>query len=561
MRRVLFFLCLSLVSVTSLLSKEGFEGGSEFRTHVALAATPNDSSYSQQWYLDQIQAPTAWETTTGSHNVIVAVLDAGTDLDHPDLANNLWQNSGEIADNNTDDDHNGYIDDVSGWDFVDDDNDSSPNDGSSADVDAVSHGTLIAGLIGAVGDNHKGVAGVSWDVTVMPIRMLDAVGSGSSTEAIEAVEYAVAMGADVINLSFAGDSDDTRLRDAVRDAYRAGVVVVAAMGNEDRDTDRRPVYPACYFSDTEDWVIGVGSTDGDDFRSIFSNYGSDCLDLSAPGEDIYGLAFQNPADGFNDLYLGGWSGTSMSSPLVAGAAALLLSAYPDLTPEDITNVLKLSVDPINVANNALKSKAGAGRLNLARALEYGAQFSVADDGAVGADPGIGPTENEQGLSPVTGLLEDITPVATGDFVKSPSFSTVYFVTAEGGRRAFVDANSYFTWANSFDEIKSVTDATLATLPLSGVMLPKAGVVLVKITSDPRVYALAENPDDEFAPALREIASETIATEMYSSTWADYVIDFEPTFFSRFTRGDQILEPEDVNTSIMKTRQALFLLAQ
>ena len=322
-----------------------------FLPSIVLASTPNDPDYSEQWYLDQIQAPAAWEITTGSHNVIVAVLDAGTDLDHPDLESNLWQNSGEIADNDKDDDHNGYIDDVSGWDFVDNDNDSSPNDGSSADVDAVSHGTLIAGLVGAVGDNRKGVAGVNWDVTVMPIRMLNEDGAGSSTEAIDAVEYAVAMGADVINLSFAGDSDDSRLRDAIRDAYRAGVVIVAAMGNENQDTDRRPVYPACYFSATEDWVIGVGSTDSDDFRSVFSNYGGDCLDLSAPGEDIYGLAFEEPSDGFNDDYLGGWSGTSMSSPLVAGAAALLLSAYSDLTPEDITNVLKLSVDPINVINN------------------------------------------------------------------------------------------------------------------------------------------------------------------------------------------------------------------
>ena len=560
MRRVLFLLSILLIVVLS-----SSYGGVGRGIGIAEAATPNDPDYSEQWYLDQIQAPAAWETTTGSHNVIVAVLDAGTDLDHPDLANNLWQNSGEIADNGKDDDENGYVDDVFGWDFVSDDNDSSPNDGSSADVDAVSHGTLIAGLIGAVGDNRKGVAGVSWDVTVMPIRMLDEDGSGSSTEAIEAVEYAVAMGADVINLSFAGDSDDSRLRDAIRDAYRAGVVVVAAMGNENQDTDRNPVYPACYFSSTEDWVIGVGSTDSDDFRSIFSNFGSDCLDLSAPGEDIYGLAFEEPADGFNDKYLGGWSGTSMSSPLVAGAAALLLSAYPDLTPEDITNVLKLSVDPINVINSSMKSKAGAGRLNLARALEYGAEFSNMGSGP---DNGLSPTTepvdesiSEQGFSPVTGLLEDITSVSAGDFIKSPSFPTVYYVTSEGGRRAFVDTNSYFTWGDSFDRVKNVTDATLSTLPLSGVMLPKAGIVLVKITSDPRVYALFDNDSDEFAPELREIASESIASEMYGSTWADYVIDFEPTYFGRFEHGDEIIESEDVDTSIMKTRAELATLAQ
>jgi hypothetical protein len=335
-------------------------------------------------------------------------------------------------------------------------------------------------------------------------------------------------------------------------------VVVAAMGNENRDTDRVPVYPACYRSSAEDWVIGVGSTDQDDFRSLFSNFGDNCLDLSAPGEEIYGLSFEQPADGFDDLYLGGWSGTSMSSPLVAGSAALLLSAYPDLSPADVNTILKLSVDPINVINRSMKSQAGAGRLNLGRAMEYAAQFSSADESATS-----GETEETvtTGISPVTGLIEEITSVSAGDYIKSPSFSTVYYVTEDGGRRAFIDSNTYFTWADSFSEIKEVTDATLTTLPLSGVMLPKAGVVLVKIQSDARVYALSENVFDEFAPLLREITTEQIAHQMYGPNWADYVIDVEPTYFGRFEHGDEIFEAESVDTSIMRTRQALADLAQ
>ncbi len=557
MRRVLFLLSLILISSTPLLSKEGL--GEVLNLNLALAAIPNDPEYSEQWYLEQIQAPAAWDETTGSQEVIVAVLDAGTDLDHPDLADNLWQNTAEIEDNSKDDDHNGFIDDSFGWDFVGDDNNPEPDDGPDADIDAISHGTLIAGLVGAVGDNEEGVTGVAWQVQIMPLRMLDDSGSGSSTEAIDAIEYAVAMGAKVINLSFAGDTNDPALRDAVRDAYRAGVVIVAAMGNENRDTDMDPVFPACYHNSTEDWVIGVGSTDADDFRSLFSNFGSNCLDLSAPGEDIFGLSFEESTDGFDDLYLGGWSGTSMSSPLVAGAAALLLSIYPDLSPEDITNILKLSVDPINVVNASMKAKAGAGRLNLARALEYGAQFSTADETAPSTSPING--GDSTGISPVTGELEVITSVSAGDYIKSPSFSTVYYVTESGGRRAFIDVNSYFTWADSFDEIKAVTDATLSTLPLEGMMLPKSGVVLIKIQSDARVYALEENANDEFSPYLREITTELIAHEMYGANWADYVIDFEPTYFGRFESGEDISEAEEVDTSIMRTRQELSQLAQ
>lgn len=525
-----------------------------------LALTPDDDFYSDQWYLEQIEAPDAWEVTTGSAEVIVAVLDAGTDIDHPDLRDNLWTNSGEVASNGEDDDANGFIDDVRGWDFVDDDSNPMPDDGTEADVDAVSHGTLIAGLVGAVGDNDRGVAGVNWEVSILPLRMLDASGSGTSEAASAAIDYAVAQGADVINLSFAGDVNDPLLRRAVRDAYRAGVVVVAAMGNDSRDTDSQPVYPACFQSSDEDWVIGVGSTDVDDYRSLFSNFGENCVDLSAPGEDIFGLSFEEEDDGFSDFYLGGWSGTSMSAPLVTGAAALLLSIYPDLTPDDISNVLQLSVDPIHVYSSSMKSKAGAGRLNLARALEYGAQFS--DGSAAEETTEESSTETAaQGVSPVTGELEDITAVEVGDFIKAPSFATVYYVAEDGLRRPFIDTNSYFTWADSFASIKEVTDATLSTLTLSGVMLPHHGVVLVKIQSDARVYALAENPDDDFAPLLREIMSEEIAIDMYGANWADYVIDVEPTFFGRFEVGDSISEPEEVETSIMKTRQQLFELAQ
>lgn len=340
------------------------------------ALTPDDVELGEQWYLQTIHALEAWDVHTGSHDVVVAVLDTGVDLDHPDLAANLWDNLGEIADNDTDDDGNGYVDDVHGWDFIDGDATPEPHADAADDVVA-SHGTMIAGIVGAQGNNAQGTAGIAWHVSIMPLRMLDASGSGDSDVAARAVDYAVANGADVINMSFAGIGADATLRRAIHAAYEAGVVVVAAMGNESEDTDDAAVYPACLMDETSDWVIGVAATGNTDEPSAFSNYGRSCTDISAPGEDVFGAMYYDPAAGFSDAYAGGWSGTSVASPIVAGAAALLLSAYPDLTVDEVRNALKLSVDPLRLPQ-ALRGKFGAGRLNVAQALAVGAQFSEQD---------------------------------------------------------------------------------------------------------------------------------------------------------------------------------------
>ena len=339
----------------------------------AFAQIPNDAKYGTQWYLEQVDAPAAWDTTTGSNDVIVAVLDTGVDLDHPDLKGNIWVNDDEESGNNVDDDDNGFVDDVYGWDFVQGDNTPVPSpSGSEA---AVSHGTLIAGIIGARGNNAVGVAGVAWNVKIMSVRMLNAAGSGDAATAAKAVDYAVANGADVINLSFAGDNADKVLRLAVQRAYTAGVIVVAAMGNEGRDTDDVSVYPACLRDGDHDWVIGVASSDKRDTPSTFTNYGTNCTDLAAPGEDMYGLAYENKAQGFADAYGGLWSGTSMASPIVAGAAALLRSAFPSLSVDNVRNAIKLSVDPLDGLTASQRGKYGAGRLNVAEALVIAAGMS------------------------------------------------------------------------------------------------------------------------------------------------------------------------------------------
>ncbi len=495
----------------------------------ALAQTPNDTHYEELWHLEQTEAPSAWDEETGSREIIVAVIDAGVDIDHPDLAGNMWVNFGEIEGNGIDDDGNGFEDDVNGWDFIDADADPSPDIDGAASEEAMSHGTVIAGIIGAVGNNDEGITGVAWEVSIMPIRMLDEVGAGTSTQASAAIDYAIANGADVINLSFSGQQSDPILRSAIKRAYEADLVIVAAMGNESQNTEDNPLFPVCYRAPHADWIIGVASSNDDDNRSSFSNYGSNCADISAPGEDIFSTRYENEARGYTEVYEDHWSGTSMATPVVSGAAAILLSQYPSLSPTQIRTILKLSVDPMY---GPFKNKVGSGRLNIASALEIAVNYSD--------------TEDPDTLEP-------------GDPFTSPSFSTVYVLTEDGGRRAFINANAYFTYEDSFDEITQIEDSELSNYALSGLVLPQAEIVLVKIQSDPTVYSLSHS-DDEYAPNLRAITSEEIAIGMFGEDWADYVIDIEPTFFSKFGQGDDIEEVEEVNQSIMKTRQELAELA-
>jgi hypothetical protein len=357
----------------------------------AFAALPNDPLIQKQWYLGKIQAPTAWDTTTGSNDVVVAVLDTGVDFNHPDLAGNLWTNPGEIPGNGIDDDHNGFVDDAHGWDFVDNDNTPDPLPDGNDLPDPVDHGTVIAGVIGAVGNNGIGVAGINWHVKIMPVRILNKDGSGFSTDATKGIEYAVKNGAKVINLSFTGFDIDPEFEQAIRDAYDAGVTVVAAVGNQDGgglDTDANPVYPACFKFNDEDPVLGVAASNPDDTKADFSNYGTNCTDITAPGVDIFNLSYQDTRfTQFTQAYLGGRDGTSIASPMVAGAAALLLGAFPTLTPADVKTVIQLSADPMLEKGTPSTGKLGAGRLNLARMLEVGKALAAQKaGGAVAPTP-------------------------------------------------------------------------------------------------------------------------------------------------------------------------------
>lgn len=340
----------------------------------ARALVPNDPQLNEQWYLEKIGAYDAWEQTTGEGGVTVAVLDSGIDMDHPDLKDNIWSNNGEIPGDGIDNDGNGYVDDVNGWDFVEDDNSPIPDLEEDVSKEAASHGTAIAGVIGARGNNEKGTAGITWDVDLMPVRILNNVGSGRSENARRAIRYAVEQGADIVNLSFVGFQLDTQFRQVVEDANRAGVIVVAAVGNQGEgglDINEKPIFPACFrANDQTDTVIGVAATTHEDKKAAFSNYGSNCTDIAAPGEGIFGLSYHEPErEGFEEPYNGFWDGTSIAAPIISGASALLMDAYEGLSPRQVKEVLQLSVDPVVRTEGYESGDLGAGRVNIAKAFE------------------------------------------------------------------------------------------------------------------------------------------------------------------------------------------------
>ena len=343
----------------------------------AHARDVTDRFRSELWYLDQMSAPAAWEIETGSEQTIVAVLDAGFDLDHEDLAGQYWYNEDEVAGDGTDDDTNGYDDDVIGWDFVDGDSNPSPDLGEGVSDTVASHGTVIAGIIGATANNGLGITGINWDVSIMPLRVLNEFGAGSTTDVRHAIVYAVENGADVINLSFTFSQTDERLRETIEWAYDQGVVIVAAVGNGNIDTDLSPIYPACFDSQIgKNAVIGVAATNQDDQKADFSNFGTRCTDIAAPGVDIFASVYHDSEDlAFITAYASPWEGTSLAAPMISGAAALLRSRYPSLTPDQIRNALKLSVDPVAETSLDARKRLGAGRVNLARALEYASNFA------------------------------------------------------------------------------------------------------------------------------------------------------------------------------------------
>jgi subtilisin family serine protease len=255
--------------------------------YVHATATPDDTFFDRLWGLHNegqsvngasgaddadIDAPETWEIITGSTEVIIAVIDSGIDYNHPDLANHIWINPGEIPEDGLDNDGNGYPDDVLGWDFFDNDNDP---------IDSDDHGTHVAGTIAAIGNNSSGVTGVCWTAKIMVLRFLNAFGWGNTADAVCAIEYANDKGAHIINNSWGGGGYSQALKDAV-DASSA--LVVCAAGNDGLNNDTTPYYPA---SCTSTNIVAVAATDQNDNRASFSNYGATSVDVAAPGTNIY----------------------------------------------------------------------------------------------------------------------------------------------------------------------------------------------------------------------------------------------------------------------------------
>jgi subtilisin family serine protease len=316
--------------------------------------TPNDANFSNQWAPPKVKLPEAWDIATGSPRVIVAVIDTGVDYNHPDLAENIWINPREIAGNGIDDDGNGLIDDVRGWDF-------SGADGTAGDDDPMDedgHGTHVAGIIDARGNNGRGIAGTAWGVRIMVLKVqADNKTTMELLDIIQAIDYAIAKGARLVNCSFGGKTySDIEYAAFIR-LRNAGILAVCAAGNNGKDIDPGTGdknYPASY---TLENIIAVAASDQNDQLASFSNYGSGSVHLMAPGVSIYSTCR-------NDLYCN-MQGTSMAAPHVTGVAALLLSKAPSLSYTQLKSAIMNTVEPIAAVADKIIT---GGRLNAAAAL-------------------------------------------------------------------------------------------------------------------------------------------------------------------------------------------------
>jgi len=329
---------------------------------IKLDAAPDDTDFAKLWGLNNtgqtggtagadIDALEAWGEVTTPEDTVIAVIDTGVDYNHSDLAANMWKNAGEIPGNGTDDDGNGYIDDVYGYDFHN--NDADP-------MDDHYHGTHVAGTIAAVGNNANGVIGVNPNGKIMALKFLSASGSGTIANAIRAVDYAANNGAKLSNNSWGcSGCNSSALYDSIRAAGEKGHLFIAAAGNEGSDNDTAPKnYPSSYDLDN---IIAVAATDHNDNMASFSSYGATTVDLGAPGVSIYSTA---PGDSYRSL-----NGTSMATPHVAGAVSLILSKCADLESNVLKQVIMNTADP--VASLDGKTVTG-GRLNVHQALLHDA---------------------------------------------------------------------------------------------------------------------------------------------------------------------------------------------
>ncbi len=338
-------------------------------SHQVYAEFPNDPG-ARQWSYATAEVYRAWEQASGSSQVIVAIIDNGFDETHPDLVGARWTNEDEIPDNGHDDDSNGYIDDIHGWNFVSKGQEldqESNEDYADNEHSVVNHATVVAGIIGAVGNNGKYGVGIAYGVRLMNLQVVDDYGVGAPEALVEAIYYAVNNGASVINISMVGKGSVPEVRSAINYAYQKGVIIVGAAGNDRENLNETPWFPICNdMYDPYTQVIGVSAVDSTRRLASFSNTGASCIDLTAPGVDIAG-----PIRASNsELYVNGWNGTSFATPFVSAAAALVRSVQPTWHIDQIVRTLKSTVRHTPSPDEEVYAEAyGKGLVQIGTAVE------------------------------------------------------------------------------------------------------------------------------------------------------------------------------------------------
>lgn len=365
-----------------------------------IVAIPNDPTFSSMTHLTHVMAPEAWDVVKGEDgDVVVAIIDGGTDWNHPDLVANIWTNPGEIPDNGIDDDGNDFIDDVHGWNFA---NDSGDPTGLPGSPNSAAHGTITAGIVAAETNNGTGISGVSWNATIMPINIScgQAEEDGRICYTLSGILYAALNGADIVSASIGGPTFSFLGQDIVNVALENETLIIAAAGNDRLNNDIIPQYPADY-----QHALSVGATNKNfDTIANFSNYGIS-VDIYAPGVSINSTM---P----NNRYTSTADGTSFATPLIAGVAALVKTLHPDWTVAQVREQVRATADDISARTNVppFRGKVGKGRLNAFRAVSVAtpsvrvASAEIVDgQGSSRLDPG------EQGtvLVNLTNFLEPV----------------------------------------------------------------------------------------------------------------------------------------------------------
>lgn len=438
------------------------------------AADPDDPLFADMTHLQQVQAPAAWDVVKGDEgDVLVAIVDGGTDWRHVDLIDNVWTNPNEIDGNGLDDDSNGFVDDIHGWNFLTGQGDPTP--GSFSNV----HGTTVAGVAVAATNNGQGIAGMSWNASFMSIHAGCAETGNTICSGYPGILYAAANGADIINASFSRDGEASRFEQEIIDfAYEQGALVVAAADNSNVNSDIAPRFPANY-----NRVLSVGATNkANDQKASFSNFGR-TVDVFAPGVSLNSTQPGN-------IYTNFANGTSFASPLVAGLAALVKTQHPGWSVDQVREQIRTTTDPIDDANPNFVGLMGRGRVNALRAVtESGSPairlvgFTVSDSDGNGE---INSSERIDVSLALTNYLADADQVSLDIGVDDPLVTLAQNTAVVGGLATGDTARVQF----SFDLDAATPDqhtlvftltirATASTLPDG-----YSDVALVRLVANP-----------------------------------------------------------------------------